>query len=99
MLSKISLPDHQIILCERFSHVDKAFTDISVIRGLVRNFVKTSHYDGLKFVSVFLVPSLLVPNRWHMLFVYSSKWLNSRSLNRLKVQPKTLYFSSRIELL
>lgn len=99
MLSKVSLPDTQMVLCERFSHVDKAFTDISVIRGLVRNFVKTSHYDGLKFVSVFLVPSLLVLNRWHMLFVYSSKWLNSRSLNRLKVSTDTLYFTSRIDLL
>lgn len=98
MLSKVSLPDSQIILCERFSEVDKPFTEISVIRALVRNFVKTSHYVGLKFVSVFLVPSV-VPNRWHMLFVYSTKWLNSRSLNRLHILPKSLYFSSRIELL
>lgn len=98
MLSKTVLPDTQIILCERFFEVDRPFTEMSVIRGLVRNFVKTSHYVGLKFVSVFLVPSV-VPNRWHLLFVYSTKWLNSRSLNRLHILPKSLYFSSRIELL
>ena len=98
MLTKVSLPDSQVILCERFSEVDTPFTEMSVIRGLVRNFVKTSHFVGLKFVSVFLVPSV-VPNRWHMLFVYSTKWLNSLSLNRLKVLPKTLYFTTRIDLL
>ena len=80
MLTKVSLPDSQVILCERFSEVDRPFTEMSVIRGLVRNFVKTSHYVGLKFVSVFLVPSV-VPNRWHMLFVYSTKRLQGLSIN------------------
>nr|DAN02998.1 MAG TPA: hypothetical protein [Microviridae sp.] len=98
MLSKVSLPDSQIILSERFSEVDKSFIDIRYIRCFVRNFIKSAPYVGLKYVSVFLVPSL-TPKRWDMVFIYSSKWLNSRSLNRLKVLPKTLYFSSRIELL
>lgn len=98
MLSKVSLPDTQIILSERFSEVDHTFTEIRFIRGFVRNFVKNAQHVGLKYVSVFLVPSL-VPKRWDMIYIYSSKWLNSRSLNRLKVLPKTLYFSSRIDLL
>lgn len=98
MLSKTVLPDTQIILCERFSEVDRPFTEMSVIRGFVRNFVKNAQHVGLKYVSVFLVPSL-VPKRWDMIYIYSSKWLNSRSLNRLHILPKSLYFSSRIELL
>lgn len=98
MPSKISFPDTQIILSERFSEVDKSFTDLRVIRSFVRNFVKNVQHVGLKYVSVFLVPSL-VPQRWDMIYIYSSKWLNSLSLNRLKVLPETLYFSSRIALL
>jgi hypothetical protein len=98
MLSKLVLPDTQIILSERFCEVDNSFTALRVIRGFVRNFVKNAQNVGLKYVSVFLVPSL-IPKRWDMIFIYSSKWLNSRSLNRLKVLPKTLYFSTRIELL
>lgn len=98
MLSKIVLPDTQIILSERFSEVDNSFIDLRVIRSFVRNFVKNSQNVGLMYVSVFLVPSF-IPQRWDMIYIYSSKWLNSRSLNRLKVLPKTLYFSSRIELL
>lgn len=35
MLSKVSLPDTQIILSERFSEVDNTFTDLRVIRGFV----------------------------------------------------------------
>lgn len=98
MLSKLVLPDTQIILSERFSEVDNSFTELRVIRGFVRNFVTNAKNVGLKYVSVFLVPSL-IPKRWDMIYIYSSKWLNSRSLNRLKVLPKTLYFSTRIELL
>lgn len=98
MISKISLPDTQIILSERFSEVDNSFTDLRVIRSFVRNFVKNAQNVGLKYVSVFLVPSL-IPKRWDIIYIYSSKWLNSRSLNRLKLLPKTLYFSTRIELL
>lgn len=98
MISKVSLLDTQIILSERFSEVDQSFTEFRVIRVFVRNFVKNAQHVGLKYVSVFLVPSL-IPKRWDMIYIYSSKWLNSRSLNRLKVLPKTLYFSSRIELL
>lgn len=98
MLSKISFHDTQIILSERFSEVDHTSTDLRVIRCTVRKFVKNAQHVGLKFVSVFLVPSL-IPKRWDMIYIYSSKWLNSRSLQRLKVLPKTLYFSSRIELL
>lgn len=97
MLSKLVLPDTQIILSERFSEVDKSFTELRVIRGFVRNFVQNAQNVGLKYVSVFLVPSL-IPKRWDMIYIYSSKWLNSRSLNRLKVFPKTLYFSTRIDL-
>ena len=98
MLSKLVLPDTQIILSERFSEVDKSFIELRVIRGFVRNFVNNAQNVGLKYVSVFLVPSL-IPKRWDMIYIYSSKWLNSRSLNRLKVLPKSLYFSTRIELL
>lgn len=98
MLSKLVLPDTQIILSERFSEVDKSFTELPFIRGFVRNFVKNAQNVGLKYVSVFLVPSI-IPKRWDMIYIYSSKWLNSRSLNRLKVLPKTLYFSTRIDLL
>lgn len=97
MLSKVILPDSQIILSERFSEVDKSFIDLRYIRCFVRNFIKSAPYVGFKYVSVFLVPSF-IPKRWDMIFIYSSKWLNSRSLNRLKVQPTTLYFSSLIEL-
>lgn len=98
MLSKLVLPDTQIILSERFSEVDKSFIELRVIRGFVRNFVNNAQNVGLKYVSVFLVPSL-ISKRWDMIYIYSSKWLNSRSLNRLKVLPKSLYFSTRIELL
>lgn len=62
MLSKICLPDTQIIMSERFSEVDKSFTELRVIRGFVRNFVRNSKYVGLKYVSVFLVPSLIPKN-------------------------------------
>lgn len=98
MLSKLSLPDTQIILSERFSEVDQSFTDLRVIRGFVRNFVKTAQNVVLKYVSVFLVPSL-IPKRWDMVYIYSTKWLNSRSLNRLHILPKSLYFTTRIDLL
>ena len=98
MLTKFSLPETQIILSERFSEVDYSFIALRVIRCFVRNFVNNAQHVGLTYVSVFLVPSL-VPKRWDMVFVYSTKWLNSRSLKRLKVFPKNLYFSSRIELL
>lgn len=70
MLSKVSLPDSQIILSERFSEVDKSFTELRVIRGFVRNFVKNAQYVGLKYVSVFLVPSL-VPKRWDMIYIFT----------------------------
>ena len=98
MLTKFTLPDSQIILSERFSEVDSAFLELRVIRGFVRNFVQNSRYVGLKFVSVFVLPSL-VPNKRDVVYIYSTMWLNSRSLKRLKVYPNTLYFTSRIELL
>lgn len=98
MLTKFSLPETQIILSERFSEADHSLLDFRVIRGFVRNFVKNAQHVGLTYVSVFLVPSL-VPQRWDMVYIYSTKWLNSRSLKRLNVFPKNLYFTSRIELL
>lgn len=98
MLSKVSLPDTQIILSERFTEVDSTFIQRRTIRAFVRNFVKNAQSVGLKFVSVFLVPSL-VQDKWDMVFVYSTKWLNSRSLNRLKIPSVCLYLSSRIDLL
>lgn len=97
MLTKFTLPESQIILSERFSEVDSAFIELRTIRAFVRNFVKNSRYVGLKFVSVFVLPSL-VPNKRDVIYIYSTMWLNSRSLKRLKVYPNTLYFTSRIEL-
>lgn len=98
MLSKVTLPDSQIILSERFSEVASTYTELRTIRAFVRNFVKNSQYVGLNFVSVFVLPSL-VPKRWDLVYIYSTKWLNSRSLNRLHILPKSLYFSTRIDLL
>ena len=98
MLSKPVLPDTQIILHEVINCVDKTCVEIPVIRGFVRNFVKNAQHVGLKYVSVFLIPSF-IPNKWDLIFIYSTKWLNSRSLNRLRVPSKYLYFSSRLELL
>lgn len=98
MFSKVTLPDSQIILSERFSEVDSTFTELRTIRAFVRNFVKNSQYVGIKFVSVFVLPSL-IPKKWDLIYIYSTKWLNSRSLDRLHILPKSLYFSTRIDLL
>ena len=98
MLTKFTLPESQIILSERFCEVDSSFLELRVIRAFVRNFVQNSRYAGLKFVHVFVIPSL-VPNKRDLVYIYSTMWLNSRSLKRLKVYPNTLYFTSRIELL
>ena len=85
-------------MSERFSEVDYSFTELRVIRGFVCNFVRNSKYVGLKYVSVFLVPSI-IPKKWDLIYIYSTKWLNSRSLNRLHILPKSLYFTTRIDLL
>lgn len=98
MIRKFYIPDSQIILSERFLRVERVFTELRSLRGFIRNFADNSKYVGLNFVSVFIDKSDTL-ERWDITFIYSSKWLNSRSLSRFNVSPKSLYFTSRIELI